>query len=242
MRKQTPRLSRSVTKFFQKEAKRIAADVAASYEHEVAVLVKDAADDAAERILRDLKLDKWIELAPDVADALRAVFGKAQKSALADLNVDDAGAVFDLIEPHAVAYAETRSAELVTKITATTRSAIRELVVQAITDGLNPSELADAIQDSGAFSQARARMISRTELAKANVQGNLDAWSESGVVVKKKWILGSEHGHEDECDDNAEQGEIDIDESFDSGDDGPPAHPNCVCDVVAITESSEDDE
>src|SRR5262249_14242493 len=110
---------------------------------------------------------------------------------------------------------------------------LRKLVVDAITEGMSPDELSSAIEDSGAFSEDRADMIARTELAKANVAGNLQGWRDSGEVTGKSWILGSEHGVDDEWDDNADEGVIKLDEDFGSGDDGPPAHPNCVCDVVA---------
>ena len=37
-------------------------------------------------------------------------------------------------------------------------------------------------------------------------------------------------------------GAIGLDEDFPSGDDAPPAHPNCVCDVAAITSKDDDNE
>ena len=34
------------------------------------------------------------------------------------------------------------------------------------------------------------------------------------------------------CIANLEDGEIDMDEDFESGDDAPPAHPNCMCSLM----------
>jgi hypothetical protein len=79
-------------------------------------------------------------------------------------------------------------------------------------------------------------MIARTELALASVTGALDTWKESGVVTGKQWILGSEHTVEDECDEN-DGVVVALGDVFPSGDDGPPAHPNCVCDILSVTES-----
>ena len=47
----------------------------------------------------------------------------------------------------------------------------------------------------------------------------------------------------DECVANAEQGAIGLEDEFLSGDDAPPAHPNCRCDVlpVLIEEGPSDD-
>jgi len=75
-------------------------------------------------------------------------------------------------------------------------------------------------------------MIARTETIRADCQGNLAAYKNSGLVSGKKWILGSEHTGDDECNDNAAEGEIPLDQDFSSGDEAPPAHPNCVCDFV----------
>jgi hypothetical protein len=60
------------------------------------------------------------------------------------------------------------------------------------------------------------------------------AYKESGVVSGKEWLLGSEHDQDDECDDNVAAGVIALDDSFPSGDDEAPAHPNCVCDVLPV--------
>ena len=73
-------------------------------------------------------------------------------------------------------------------------------------------------------------MIARTETAMADVQGNMAAYRASSVVTGKEWILG-----DDACEDcvaNSEVGSIGLADLFPSGDDGPPAHPNCRCDLL----------
>jgi hypothetical protein len=154
-------------------------------------------------------------------------------------------------------YAENRAAELVGmrraedgtlvpgnprySISETTRAGLRDLVEDALDEGLSTAELADLVSDSYFFSEARSTTIARTELAFSHVQGNMEGWRLSGVVGYKQSILGSEHDLDDICNDNAEVGPIPLDASFPSGDDGPPYHPNCVCDVIPILSEENDD-
>jgi F like protein len=111
---------------------------------------------------------------------------------------------------------------------------MRELLSNSIDDGVTPSELADKIQGLGAFSDARAMTIARTELAFAYVQGNVQGWKDTGQVSGKRWILGDLHDEPDECDDCADAGDVGIDDDFVDGIDYPPAHPNCICDVLPV--------
>jgi SPP1 gp7 family putative phage head morphogenesis protein len=159
----------------------------------------------------------------------------------------------------AIAWAEDRAAELVGmkwsedaqawienpnpawSIDGTTRDSINRLVGEAEEKGWSNDELADAIQEETGFSDERAEMVARTETAFADVQGNLIGWKESGVVEAKEWSVSQDEVCED-C--LALQGVIvPLDESFDLGGepvDGPPAHPNCRCDVLPVVISQEE--
>lgn len=56
-------------------------------------------------------------------------------------------------------------------------------------------------------------------------------------VQRKEWI---DAGAEDElCLDNVADGIIAMDEAFASGDTEPPAHPNCVCDILPVLENED---
>src|SRR5208282_2235305 len=48
-------------------------------------------------------------------------------------------------------------------------------------------------------------------------------------VSGKRWVTVGDDAVEEICLANEDQGVIDLDEDFDSGDDAPPAHPNCRC-------------
>ncbi len=49
------------------------------------------------------------------------------------------------------------------------------------------------------------------------------------TLVKRSIEGVSASGPCDDCEDNAAQGWIDADDVYSTGHDGPPFHPNCVC-------------
>jgi len=122
---------------------------------------------------------------------------------------------------------------MVTDVSETTRQGLQDLIEAAFTDGMSPADLVQAIRESFLFSADRAETIARTELGMASVAGSLEGWRASGVVEGKQWLLSDDHPEPDECDDNDDV-EVGLDENFPSGDEGPPAHPNCECDVIAV--------
>lgn len=111
-------------------------------------------------------------------------------------------------------------------ITETTRTALNELASQAIDEGWTVAELQHRIVQDQAFSPSRALTIARTETAFARAHGEHEAAKGVGMQYKT-WIMGSEAC--DVCEANAAEGRIGIDDAFESGDDVPPAHPNCRC-------------
>jgi hypothetical protein len=70
-------------------------------------------------------------------------------------------------------------------ITETTRTMLRADVAQAITEGWSVDEFADQLSESYAFSSDRAGRIAHFEMAQADVEGNLTAYRDSGVVSGK---------------------------------------------------------
>ncbi len=139
--------------------------------------------------------------------------------------------------PQAVAYAAGRSAELVGGLTDTTRAALRALVARAEAEGWSMEKLQRAIIDDFGFSARRAWMIAKTEVRRADVAGHLANWRamrDLGARLRKRWVVASAHDQDDICDENAAAGVLDLDEAFPTGDLGPPAHPNCACDLVPV--------
>lgn len=224
---------------------------------------EDEADRIVDEIIAGVTIYDWAELAEITKPILDEVFTEAGSDALIQLSISDADALHQVNE-RGLAFAEDRSAELVGmkwvdgelvenpnaawSITSSTRDMLRTDIADAIEEGDSAATLAATIEENYAFSELRSEMIARTELIGAHAQGNLAGWKASGVVKTKAWLLGSEHTEancDGSCDDNADDGEIPIDATFSSGEDAPPAHPNCVCAMiagVAEAEGSDDDE
>ena len=137
-----------------------------------------------------------------------------------------------------------RAGELVTNpnakwaISDTTRDRLREIISNGFRDGISREELLDQISEADAFSDVRAGMIARTEVARAQVSANMEAWKATGAVNKVEWLaVGPDPCPI--CDDN--DGEIrNIGEEFPSGDTMPLAHPNCYCILRAVLGAEED--
>ena len=76
------------------------------------------------------------------------------------------------------------------------------------------------------FSTTRAELIAQTEANDAYSDARQQIATEAGLD-EKRWDPDGEACPE--CQANAEQGWIDIDDDFESGDDAPTAHPGCDC-------------
>jgi hypothetical protein len=81
------------------------------------------------------------------------------------------------------------------------------------------------------LSPARAERAARYESRKAYYQGVMMGFKGQGLWMKE-WVLHPNHDLDDTCDDNADMGPIPMEEEFDTGDDAPPAHLNCICEMT----------
>ena len=199
------------------------------------MLKADSVDAIVASILADLDLNG---VSIDIIDGLIPEMVRAFKSA-GILGIGQVGITADADMTHhldkaALAYADAHGAELVTGINSTTEDALRGTLTEAVKGGWSTQELSASIQESFAFDAARANTIARTELATAHVQGNVQGWRETGQVAGKEWVLGDMHDINDECDDNAADGIVPMEAAFSSGHKFPPAHPNCICDVLPV--------
>lgn len=166
----------------------------------------------------------------------------------------DFDSLVKLANEDSIAYARARGAEMVGMkwdgdvlienpnaewvITETTRNDLRALVTKALEEGWTNEELAQAITDATTFSDYRAGMVARTELAFADSRANMATYRASGVVTQKLWLLSADEPCE-LCITNSEAGAIPLDQPFPSGDDTTPAHPHCQCDVAPIVAADE---
>lgn len=179
-------------------------------------------------IVANLDMSSLGALADD--DTLSNLAVDAVKEALAGIGVNLSSNLVDQVNQRAVSAARDRAADLVSEITEATRNMIRDAIADGLDQNIGRDAIVHNIADGGAFDDDRAELIADTEIARANSTGALEGYKgarDSGVNVMKSWLLGSEAC--DDCRENADAGPIDLDDDFTSGDDAPPAHPNCRC-------------
>lgn len=229
LEKEEKPVANAIAKALRIEAKKIAKQLSKGYEQimkaskKINALVDDVDADGVGLIVRD-----------SIKGSLVQTFKRAGLAAVAEVEVDAGDDITSHLDEAALDFAKERGAELVTSVSRTTRDELRELTSDAVEEGLSPAAFARTIEDAVSFSDDRAMMIARTELAYSHVAGNLEGYKQSGVVGGKRWIAS-----QDACPlcEDMDNEEVSLEESFDfDGEeiDGPPGHPNCRCDVVAV--------
>lgn len=155
----------------------------------------------------------------------------------------DTSALFDRVNPLAVQYTQERGAELVTGIDEATRNEMAGIITSGLDDNIGMDAIAENIKAAYSFSNYRSNLIAKTEIAKANQNGvliGMKSAKDIGLKITKVWLpdaIACEI-----CLDNGDAGAIDIDDVFPSGDDAPPAHPNCRCTIASEIEEDEPEE
>jgi len=216
---------------------------------------KAGKDRQVEDALDDLPWDEFDDLALDTVDLYTSVAVASGDNALKELGLDDTD-MMAALRQNGVDFARDRSAELVGKkwvdgelvdnpsaewaITEETRDALRDLLTKATEEGWDGQTVANAIEEDFAFSPERSEMIARTEMCFTDISSKQEGWKQSGVVWGQRWSAAPDCC--DEC--QALDGEeVELGSDFpNDGGSGPPLHPRCVCDVVAVlTNKSEED-
>jgi hypothetical protein len=251
-------LTNRVNSFLKKLAKSVADQVVAIYEEHLAK-AKRKPPGGGDGI-DELDYGDWKVLFDVTAEYAAKVAADSGFEALKQLRISDEG-ITSLVHERAVEFAKERAAELIGMrydkqtgqlvenpnpkwaIEDSTRDMLRSSVAKALEEGPTVQDLRNEIIDSYAFSPERAEMIARTELAIAHSKGSVEGYKAAeglGFHTMKEWLV-SQDEPEDECMDNADQGPIEMDEAFVSGDFEPPAHPNCKCAIMPyVVEAPED--
>ena len=234
-------MKRAVARFLKKQVRHVA-EQASRY----AGLSK-AADDAARRAkdaVDHVQID-WAPLADDVEEYLAAVATAGGRLAADQLDGTLPDAFGDNMRKAAQDWAADRAAEMVGmrregdflvpnpnaewRIDDTTRDMIQAYVTAAIEDGDSTDELAERLSNSFAFSDERAEMIARTEIAKADSEGAIMGWKTSTLVKAKSWLTAEDDLVSEECMANEDAGVVELDWDYGDGVTAPPQHPNCRC-------------
>jgi hypothetical protein len=172
-----------------------------------------------------------------VYDDLLDVAADSGVLALTSVGVERSEGLVDQISARAVDYARRRSAALVSldgpkNIVDATRTAIRDAIAAGLDANLGTDAIADDIQGLTAFSTTRAGLIAETEVAMANGAGKQEGWraaESTGLKLQASWQVSNDGDCCDDCQDNEDASPIPFGDTFPSGDDDAPAHPNCRC-------------
>lgn len=241
-------LKKSLTKFFDDQAPKIAAQLINALD----ITKAEEADDKigetrrkekVDNAIAALNFDEWADELPDELETyLTAVAVDAGGEALESLDIDSDD-VDELMRKRAESFAHDRTAEMVGKkwidgdlvdnpnaqwvITDGTREMLRATTEQALDEGWSAQKFAAEVAENHAFSADRADTIARTELAFADIAGNAEGWKASGVVSGMQFLAAPDCC--DEC--QARDGDI---VSLDDLENAAPLHPRCRCNMVAV--------
>lgn len=192
------------------------------------------------------------ELVYAVPGSLTDVAEDSGLYALAQVGVSESTGLVNQVYDRAVKYATERAAEMVGKkwvdgelidnpnaewrIDEATRDEIQRIIADGLENNIGRDAIADAIEEATAFSPERAELIANTEIGSANSEGALEGYKAArdiGIKLQKVWIPDAEAC--EICQGNADDGPIDLDDTFSSGDDAPLAHPNCFIGSTSVS-------
>jgi SPP1 gp7 family putative phage head morphogenesis protein len=121
-------------------------------------------------------------------------------------------------------------------ISDTRANRIGRLIADGAARGAPVSEIAGDIADVMG-DEAWAQMVAMTELNRAMTATTLDTYTENGIE-RCEWSVADGSACEECADLDGET--ADVGDSFSTGDDGPPAHPNCGCVLLPVIPASYD--
>lgn len=114
------------------------------------------------------------------------------------------------------------------------KNKLRQELKRAIINGYGIGKIIEKVKDTFDDSQARAEAIARTELNRAENQGELQAMKSIGRKVTKTWIAAKDDRTSVLCK-RLDGQTVDVNEKFKDGSeewDCPPSHVNCRSTVI----------
>jgi HK97 family phage portal protein len=250
--------------------RKMAASVSAVFDDQVKAVLNELAKAGApsrELIVRAEALLRSRQYQRALVDALAPYLRDAIAVGV-DLGIDTVAKVattvdFDVERADLRAYAETESVRLARRtasgVTEQTSVRVREVLGEGLEKGETVDELATRVQtwadsqkdQDGSWS--RARTVARTEAQRAARTAEVDAWTATGLVQGKTWLLAPDPCEFCEAASKAFSAKsIGLSDSFyaqgevlkgaDGGEmvldyediKGPPLHPNCRCSMQPV--------
>jgi hypothetical protein len=115
------------------------------------------------------------------------------------------------------------------------KALMKEKIMEAHGAGCSIRQTSYLLDDISPLSHEEHEIIAWTELARAQVIDSFADYKYSEVVVGKSWLADPDACPV--CLKNALAGSIGLDDLFPSGDNTPPAHPRCRCDILPVTKT-----
>jgi len=174
------------------------------------------------------------------ADGLVPAVSQGYSAMAEEVGMQDA---FKLKQPEAVKWARTQAAVDVSAVNDTTKETIRGMVTRGLEQGASYDEVARqiskrfeefAIGKPQLHIESRAHLVAINENAVGYAHGEttlIDEIESTGIKMEKSWHTVGDDNVSDGCQRNADNGWIQNDEAFDSGDLTYPRFPGCRCNV-----------
>lgn len=183
------------------------------------------------------------ELVETITFYSKSTLKKGGETSVKDLGLRQFGISFTLKHPEAVKYLRDKIALELSNykgnISSTTNQRVKEIILDGIEKGRSYTDVAAEITkqaEAGVFSQARAEMIAVHESREAYEAGRsfpIEDFLKDNTdrKVEKGWSTVGDDRVTPECKANEDEGWIDYDGSFSSGDKRAPRYgnPRCRC-------------
>lgn len=215
--------------------RRMARELRAAFQEQLAALLPDGADDALIRAA----VNRVSATSEPVREVLRRNLAQSASLgvtvALDTLQGIGYGFDWTLAHTEAARWASQYSYELIGGINATTAARMQVAVDDWFNERTTLPDLVREVQP--VFGRRRAQLIAQTETTRAAAEGSVTGYEQSGVVQEAEWytvrdervcpICGALHGQR-----------APLRGTFSSGQNYPPAHPGCRCFVRPVIAES----
>ena len=128
------------------------------------------------------------DIADAVLDPMVLALSAGHQYAADEAEIDISGSIGDAINVLGRDYAEAHAASLSKQMNAATVREVRRIISNGITERQSIEDITKALEQNTVFDTRRARIVARTETARAFTEGELQAMEQSDSVAGKKWL------------------------------------------------------
>ena len=128
------------------------------------------------------------DIADAVLDPMVLALTAGHQYASDEAEIDISGSIGDAINVLGRDYAEAHAASLSKQMNAATVREVRRIISNGITERQSIEDITKALEQNTVFDTRRARIVARTETARAFTEGELQAMEQSDSVAGKKWL------------------------------------------------------